>query len=216
MAKEKVAGTESSENLWLIRTNRNVIAGPYSQEQVQELVTQRQLTLQDEICPANGYWMYLHEREEVQKVLGVAVPRLMNSSEEEITETETQTETQTEIIEPSAEVLGDGGTTVFMPGTGAVKGLVPIIEETLPEASESVAMNLEEDAGAGEIKKAVDRGARAAARAKAKISRPSSQEIEGRTFVISAIEKPSYLKMFTIALVVVTVFSLIAIFVMLN
>jgi len=75
---------------WLIRTAQNWIAGPYTKDQVRKMVLEGQLTLQDEVCSGNGYWVYLHERDEVLKQLGVEVPKSPGHAEE-ITETQTQT-----------------------------------------------------------------------------------------------------------------------------
>ena len=76
-------------NLWLIRTVRNVIAGPYESDQVRQLIREGRLDLEDEICPASGYWISLHEREEIRSQLGIEVPKSNDSSDEEITETQT-------------------------------------------------------------------------------------------------------------------------------
>lgn len=77
-------------NLWLVRTEKNRISGPYPGEKLKEMILKGELGFQDEICEANRYWIYLHEREEVMGALGVEVPG-RSASEipgEEITETE--------------------------------------------------------------------------------------------------------------------------------
>lgn len=33
------------------------------------------LSLQDEVCSANGYWIYIHEIEEIKQQLGIDVPK---------------------------------------------------------------------------------------------------------------------------------------------
>jgi hypothetical protein len=71
---------------WLIRTVENAISGPYTKEQVCQLILDGELGVQDEVCQANGYWIFLHEREEVMRQLGVEVS-LKASSDEEITDT---------------------------------------------------------------------------------------------------------------------------------
>ncbi len=81
---------------WLIRTTANQLAGPYSQEQVRQIVLSGQLIELDEICQENGYWLYLHEREEVLKQLGVVLPELSGvDSEGEEGEVPLEVETQT-------------------------------------------------------------------------------------------------------------------------
>lgn len=74
---------------WLIRTAENWIAGPYPKEQVRKMVLEGKLGLQDEICSANGYWLYLHEHAEIQKALGVQIPKSSNG--DEVTETQIPT-----------------------------------------------------------------------------------------------------------------------------
>jgi hypothetical protein len=74
---------------WLVRTALNWVAGPYSKEQVRQMILERKLTLQDEVCPANGYWIFLHERDEVKAQLGVDVPRPLGEPGEDVTETQT-------------------------------------------------------------------------------------------------------------------------------
>jgi hypothetical protein len=76
---------------WMIRTAENWIAGPYLREQVCKMILERKLALEDEVCSANGYWIYLHEREEILRHLGVEVPQAPHEAGEEITETQTQT-----------------------------------------------------------------------------------------------------------------------------
>lgn len=76
---------------WLIRTAQNFVAGPYTRDQVCQLVRDSQLSLQDEVCPANGYWFFLHETAEVKKFLGIQVRRAVGENGEEITETQTET-----------------------------------------------------------------------------------------------------------------------------
>jgi hypothetical protein len=78
---------------WLVRTQQNVIMGPYSREEVREMIQEGSLGLQDEVCQANHYWIYLHEREELIKQLGMEPPAYQ-VSDEDVTLTQTETETQ--------------------------------------------------------------------------------------------------------------------------
>lgn len=73
---------------WLVRTSENWVTGPYLKEELCLMIQEGKLVLQDEVCPANGYWIFLHERDEVQKFLGVEVPRVVSEDEEDITETQ--------------------------------------------------------------------------------------------------------------------------------
>jgi hypothetical protein len=102
---------------WLVRTAQNLIAGPYTQAQIIQLIRDGQLSLQDEICPANGYWIFLHERDEVKRALAIELPRSMApGGEEEITET------QTEATSPEIEPASEGS----LPGTPG--GRLPALE----------------------------------------------------------------------------------------
>ena len=78
--------TSPTVDQWLIRTADNWLAGPYLKEQVRRMVVEGKLTLQDEVCQGNSYWIYLHEYAEVQKLLGVQVPK--SAGGDEITETQ--------------------------------------------------------------------------------------------------------------------------------
>jgi hypothetical protein len=87
---------------WLIRTADNWIAGPYPKEQVRKMVLEGKLGLQDEVCPANSYWLFLHEYAEIQKALGIQIPKVRSG--EEITETQiplgTQGKSENELSTP--------------------------------------------------------------------------------------------------------------------
>ncbi len=73
---------------WLVRTSENRISGPYTREKMCQMILDRQLTLQDEVCEAHGYWIFLHEQGEIFKFLGIEVPKALTGSEEEVTETQ--------------------------------------------------------------------------------------------------------------------------------
>lgn len=101
-------------NQWLVRTAKNWVAGPYSKDQVCKMVTEGKLTSQDEVCPANGYWIYLHEADEVKKQLGINPPVDHENAEEEITETQTDLDEQ-EHTDPDIQV----------PQTATMKAAIP-------------------------------------------------------------------------------------------
>ena len=76
---------------WLVRTVDNWITGPFPKEQIQEMILDRRLTSQDEVCSAHGYWISIHEVGEVKQQLGVDVPRpLLVGEENEETTTQVQ------------------------------------------------------------------------------------------------------------------------------
>jgi hypothetical protein len=56
---------------WLIRTKNNHILGPVSKKKVRELVVNGSIKGDDEVCSGNGYWIFIREKELVDKyVLG--------------------------------------------------------------------------------------------------------------------------------------------------
>jgi hypothetical protein len=108
---------------WLVRTTENFLAGPYTGDQIRQLIRERQLGLQDEICPANQYWISLHERDEVIRALGQEVaPYLVEHGDEDATQTQTQTEPTLDeaALAHAAAQHSDGATGVFqMPKASA-------------------------------------------------------------------------------------------------
>jgi hypothetical protein len=79
-------------NQWLIRTQKNEIEGPFTKEDVIARILERRLGIEDEVCQANHYWIYLDERSEVIRQLGIEVPRSSREGgldTDEITLTET-------------------------------------------------------------------------------------------------------------------------------
>ncbi len=52
---------------WLIRDNRNVILGPFSHQEVLQLLKKGQLKNKTEISRANAYWFQVDEKKEIQR-----------------------------------------------------------------------------------------------------------------------------------------------------
>src|SRR4051812_7918927 len=77
---------------WLVRTLQNRISGPFPKARVQEMIQEGALGLQDEICHANHYWIYLHEEEEVKAQLGIDVPHPHIESDADSTQTDTDSD----------------------------------------------------------------------------------------------------------------------------
>lgn len=77
------------------------------------------LKAQDEVCPANGFWITLSDREDVQTVLGVsALAADTPPTEEEVTETEIGEErTDPNLRKPARSVETAGTGTVQWTGT---------------------------------------------------------------------------------------------------
>ena len=76
-----------SQDQWLIRTADNWIAGPYTKQQVCEMIRDQKLSAEDEVCPSNGFWFYLSERQEVVKQLGADVGLGPSATVDEVTAT---------------------------------------------------------------------------------------------------------------------------------
>lgn len=93
---------------WLVRTAGNRIEGPFTREQVIGLIRDRKLGLQDEICQANQYWIFLHEHHEIQRQLGIQIPRTkgVHSGFEGDDET-TETQTEVPLNSPAPEAPKD-------------------------------------------------------------------------------------------------------------
>lgn len=70
---------------WLIRTAENMIAGPYSAQQIREFIETEKLNRHDEICRNNHYWITLHEGDELWEQLQTRLPTF---DDDEITQTE--------------------------------------------------------------------------------------------------------------------------------
>lgn len=76
-------------NAWLVRTATNFIYGPYSKNELLELIRGGRFSLQDEVCASGGYWFFLNERNEVENQLGIEITDLIprGVSEDEVTKT---------------------------------------------------------------------------------------------------------------------------------
>ncbi len=99
-----------SSELWLVRTFKNQILGPFEREDLIKMIRQGALDVQDEVCPSLGYWIGLHERGEIQNRLGVELPKKRPLGEEdEITENDLTLTSLSERAEHDAlhaEVVG--------------------------------------------------------------------------------------------------------------
>jgi len=73
---------------WLVRTHKNNILGPFTKEEVKELIAEGKLNHKDEICPSNSFWICLYETEEIKKRLGISPPPKPHGDDEEITQTD--------------------------------------------------------------------------------------------------------------------------------
>lgn len=70
------------QEAWLVRSEKNIISGPYSREKVVQMVQGGELGLQDEVCQANQYWFALYEQDEVARQLGIEVPKSSGGGDE--------------------------------------------------------------------------------------------------------------------------------------
>ena len=55
------------EKNWLIRTKNNHILGPVSKSKIKELIANGSLKGDDEICSGNGHWLFVREKELLDK-----------------------------------------------------------------------------------------------------------------------------------------------------
>lgn len=83
---------------WMVRTAQNEVRGPFTREAVIQQIQSGQLGPEDEVCQANRYWIYLDEREEVMKQLGIEAPRKNRLPEDDATDTDTQSDMRTQEI----------------------------------------------------------------------------------------------------------------------
>ncbi|MBL7716198.1 MAG: hypothetical protein JNL01_12105 [Bdellovibrionales bacterium] len=63
------------DSLWMVRTVSNRLSGPMPQKDLKVKILSHEIGLQDEICPSQGYWFFLHERMEVERWLKMDVPK---------------------------------------------------------------------------------------------------------------------------------------------
>jgi len=74
------------------------------ESELSQLVVGGAFSDQTEICRANGHWIALHERDEVQRVLGVVPPShkisKLDRNEDTLENTLTRTDTKREVTAP--------------------------------------------------------------------------------------------------------------------
>lgn len=78
-------------NEWMVRTSNLQVLGPFSKDEVIEMIQSGEVLHQDEVCRGNSYWFFVHEQDELQKQLGIQLPVHKNpENTDEITETDTR------------------------------------------------------------------------------------------------------------------------------
>jgi len=60
---------------WMVRTQKNQITGLFTEDQLKQKILGGELSDQDEICSGNHYWIYLYEKAELMKQLGIEFPK---------------------------------------------------------------------------------------------------------------------------------------------
>lgn len=110
------AGNERAS--WMVRSASGRLLGPISAEQLREWITSSRLLPEDEICVANGYWIFMHEREEVRAALGIDVPDPPPGARSIGDDERTETRTDTGIADPTRKIEATP-TTGGLPGIGA-------------------------------------------------------------------------------------------------
>jgi hypothetical protein len=120
---------------FLVRTKENRITGPFERTELAERVAKGELRELDEICEASGYWIFLHERAESKRLLGVELPRKKSKDDlhEEQTETETETVTATA---PMVKDLPAGGGSVHLPRVA----VAPVTAAPAPRRPETLGL----------------------------------------------------------------------------
>lgn len=119
-------GNTSSEK-WLVRSEKNQITGPYTREQLRQMILQGQFDLQDEVCAGNSYWIALNEADEVRTQLDVTVPLRAKKIDEEDTQTETVHSMPVEPYERKLESSSLWKSSVFLLLVGALIFLMMIL-----------------------------------------------------------------------------------------
>ena len=102
----------SKNDPWLIRTAQNQVSRPCSREELRAKVLAGTLEPQDEVCKANSFWIFLHEREELLVQLGVALPK---EKPDEVTETETEHPEQGPQGSSRSHEFPEAGTSMLSP-----------------------------------------------------------------------------------------------------
>ena len=64
--------------LWMVRTSKNILEGPFSQSELVRQIRDHQWIPQDEVCPSGGYWFSLQDIELLHPHLGIAYPVAAN------------------------------------------------------------------------------------------------------------------------------------------
>ncbi|MCM0605820.1 MAG: hypothetical protein KA715_06985 [Xanthomonadaceae bacterium] len=62
---------------WLVRSPQHQITGLFSKEDLINKILAGEYSSEFEVCSGNGYWIYLHETEELQSQLGITLPAHM-------------------------------------------------------------------------------------------------------------------------------------------
>lgn len=99
---------------WMVRTENNELLGPFSKEEVQKMVTSRQISIESEVCESLGFWFPLSFQELLLERLGVEYPKNDGNSDEALQKTKMLTYEEQEApthpgLDPdSPEVLSTG------------------------------------------------------------------------------------------------------------
>jgi hypothetical protein len=77
-----VEHSDSQTSSWMIRTAENILSGPFTKDQVIQLIQEGKLDLTDEVCGSGHYWVFLHEEGEIKSQLGIDLPQSFFDAEE--------------------------------------------------------------------------------------------------------------------------------------
>lgn len=59
---------------WMVRSPQHQITGLFSKDDLITKIKAGEFSQDYEICPGNGYWIYLSETKELESLLGIALP----------------------------------------------------------------------------------------------------------------------------------------------
>jgi hypothetical protein len=79
-----MAGQNQHDKQWLIRTKRRQILGPVTKQRLIEFIEKGSLKGDDEITSGNGYWIWVREKDLVEKYVYGDVPQTFNPISEAV------------------------------------------------------------------------------------------------------------------------------------
>ncbi len=107
-----------ADEQWMVRTSMNEVVGPMSRDALIAQIREGKLGLEDEVCKAHSYWIYLDEADEVKRQLGIEMPRAKNGHEDS---TETDLQAMTRELSVPVSALGNEDSSDLSESDGGTK-----------------------------------------------------------------------------------------------